>query len=140
MLPFECVARRRYGSELRRGESSFLLTYELDVPVIGRDAPSSVRVEFHRRPYYKTYGLEPSDYPRVFADRGARSPHRMPSDDSLCLYYPGDPRDQRWTAEQGLDELVNLTARHLFAEDYWRERGNVWPFDEAPHGYQGAAA
>jgi len=112
--------------------------YTLDLPVIGRDKPVPVRVELHRDPGYETFGLDPVDYPRVFADEGARSPHRM-QDDSLCLYYPGDPVSRRWTADQGLDELLNLTARHLLAEDYWRENDEVWPFDEAAHGYPGAA-
>ena len=71
----------------------------------------------------------------VFADPGARSPHRMP-DDSLCLYYPGDPREQRCVSEDGLDELLNITARHLFAEDFWRTNDENWPLEEAPHGYQ----
>jgi hypothetical protein len=137
ILPFEGAARRRYGTSLHRVESSARLTYTVELPVIGRDLAVPVRIEFHRYPDYLTYGLKGMDYPRVFADKGTRSPHRMP-DDSLCLYYPGDPADRRWTAEDGLDELLNLTARHLFAEEYWREN-HAWPFEEAPHGYRGAA-
>jgi hypothetical protein len=138
IVTFQAHARRRYGGALRRVERPGQLTYLLALPVIGRDEPVTTRVELHRDPVYSTYGLEAVDYPRVFADEGAQSPHRMP-DDSLCLYYPGDPKSHRWTADQGLNELLNLTARHLFAEDYWRENDGVWPFDEADHGYRGAA-
>lgn len=137
VIRFEAAAAARYGSALRRTQSRGRLTYEVALPVIGRDEPVPVRVEFHRHPGYLTFGLDPIDYPRVFADEGAPSPHRMPDDDSLCLYYPGDPEHRRWTAEKGLDELLNLTARHLLAEDFWRENDNVWPFDEAAHGMAG---
>lgn len=135
---FEAGARVRYGLALSRTLVAGRLTYEVAVDVVGRDTPTSVRVEFPRHPDYLTYGLDPIDYPRVFADERLRSPHRMP-DGSLCLYYPGDPASRRWTADKGLEELLRLTARHLFAEDYWRENEEVWPFDEAGHGFRGAA-
>jgi len=137
-MAFEAHARRRYGSALQRIERLREIVYIVDIDVIGRDQPVTVRVELHREPDYETYGLNSIDYPRVYADEGARSPHRM-SDGSLCLYYPGDPDSRRWTADQGLDELLILTARHLLGEDYWRENGEVWPFEEAEHGYRGLA-
>lgn len=139
LLPLESRARRRYGATMSRTEGRDSLVYEFDaIDVIARD-PVSVRVEFHRNPSYELYGLHPMDYPRVFADVGAASPHRMP-DDSLCLYYPRDPRDRRWVADDGLDELLNITARHLFAEDYWRSNDQVWPVEQAPHGIPEEAA
>jgi hypothetical protein len=133
LYPLEAGARRRYGEALRRTERPGRLSYRLDLSVTARSGLVPVRVEFHRVPPYERWGLDPRDYPRVFADPGAASPHRMP-DDSLCLYFPDDPRAQRWTADKGLDELFALTARHLFAEDYWRSSNETWPFDEAPHG------
>lgn len=138
VLAFESQARRRYGAALRRTEHPGQLVYTVELPVIGRDEPVPVRVELHRDRSYETFGLDPVDYPRVFADEDAQSPHRMP-DGSLCLYYPADPDSRRWTSDKGLDELLNLTARHLLAEDFWRENDGVWPFDEAAHGYRGAA-
>lgn len=139
IYPLENRARRRYGSTMHRIETSGRLIYRFDaVPVIARETPVAVRVEFHQFPAYETYTLHPMDYPRVFADLGASSPHRMP-DDSLCLYYPADPIEQRWVAADGLDELVSITARHLFAEEYWRS-ARTWPLQEAPHGYRRAAA
>lgn len=133
IYPLEREARRQYGSRLRRIERPNLLIYVADVPVTARPAPVRVRVEFHRDPPYPTYGLAPSDYPRVFADLGVESPHRMP-DDSLCLFHPRDSAERRWTPDKGLGELLGLAARHLFAEDYWRSSNHRWPFDEAPHG------
>lgn len=138
IYPLERSARQRYGSHLRRVERPRMLIYIVDVPVTARSTPVRVRVEFHRHAAYPTYGLAPCDYPRVFADIGAESPHRMP-DDSLCLFHPSDPVERRWTADKGLDELLNLAARHLFAEDYWRSSNHHWPFDEAPHGLEEAA-
>ena len=87
---FEARARASYGVALRRIEVPGRLTYELAVDVIGRDAKTSVRIEFPRHPAYLTYGLDPIDFPRVFADENLRSPHRMP-DRSLCRTTPVTP-------------------------------------------------
>lgn len=97
-----------------------------------------VAISFYAQPFYDTYGLAPEDYPRVFADPGLASPHRMP-DDSLCLFFPGDPLERRWTAKNGLLALINLAGDHLFFETYWRHTGGhrngTWLSPEAPHGY-----
>ncbi len=69
-------------------------------------------VKFEARPRYDTYGLMPDDYPRVYADPKELSPHRMP-DGSLCLFYPGDPIDRRWTAKRGLLSLLELAVDHV---------------------------
>lgn len=141
-LPFQRDARRHYGDEIKVDLRRDQLIYRhrgLDVP--GRDRAVPVTILFEARPLYDTYGLAAQDYPRVFADAGLESPHRMP-DDSLCLFYPGDPPDRRWTAEDGLLALLNLTGDHLFFETYWRHtggrRGGKWLAPEAPHGYQGS--
>lgn len=133
LYPLERAARLQYGPQLRRIERPNVLIYVVGLPVTARSERVRVRVEFHRYPPYPTYNLPPSEYPRVFADVGAKSPHRM-LDDSLCLYHPSDPVERRWTPDKGLGELLNLVARHLFAEDYWRSSNHRWPFDEAPHG------
>ena len=107
--------------------------------VPGRNDLIPVRVEFHERPTYPTWGLAPKHYPRVFADPGAASAHRMPADDALCLYHPDDPAERRWTATDGLVSLFNIVVNHLFCELRWRNTGGsdggVWPLDEAPHGF-----
>ena len=141
-LPFQRDGRRHYGNEITVDlRLDHLLYRHQGLEVSGRERPVPVTILFEAQPFYNTYGLSPQDYPRVFADLGLDSPHRMP-DDSLCLFYPGDPPDQRWTADDGLLALFNLTADHLFFETYWRHTGGrrcgTWLAPEAPHGYQGA--
>lgn len=113
----------------------------IDIP--GRREPAPVRIEFHERPDYDTYGLPAIDYPRVFADPGAISKHRLPAD-ALCLWFPRDPEDRRWNHGDGVVALLNLARNHLFFEDHWRTTGGFggpglpegeWLGDEAPHGF-----
>lgn len=122
-----------------------VLTYHhagLDVP--GRRHRVPVQVHFYEDPDHYTYGLPAADYPRVVADPGAESKHRMP-DGALCLFFPGDPPEKRWQHTDGLVSLFEIVRRHLVLEDYWRESGGfgdrrgkgagVWLGDEAPHGF-----
>lgn len=113
----------------------------LDVPA--RREPVPVRIEFHENPDYNTYGLHAGDYPRVLADPGAISKHRLPGD-ALCLWFPRDPEERRWHHSDGLLTLFNTARNHLFFEDYWRSTGGhggpgqpegIWLGDEAPHGF-----
>lgn len=140
-LPFQRDARRYYGDAVTGELKQGCLLYRhqgLDVP--GRRDPVPVLVRFFAEPKYDTFGLAPWDSPRVFADQGLPSPHRMP-DDSLCLFYPADPPDRRWTADDGLLQLLQLVGDHLYFETYWRHTGGhlggTWLAPEAPHGYQG---
>lgn len=90
--PLERDARRADGDRLRIELDHRRLTYRhTGVEVPGRRDLVPVRIEFFADPPYNCYGLPPEDYPRVFADPDQLSPHRMP-DDSLCLFYPADPR------------------------------------------------
>jgi hypothetical protein len=113
----------------------------IDVPC--RIDPVPVRIEFHEHPNYDTYGLPAIDYPRVHADPGVSSKHRLPGD-ALCLWFPHDPEERRWTHHQGLVALLNTTRNHLFFEDHWRATGGhggtgrpegIWLGDEAGHGF-----
>jgi len=122
-----------------------LLIYQhagLDVP--GREDAVPVSIEFHESPTYDTYRLDPADYPRVLADLGAASPHRLPGD-ALCLWYPRDADDRRWTHTVGLIALLNLARNHLLYEGHWRATGGFgppageWLGDEAPHGFPDGA-
>lgn len=127
-----------------RHSRSRVLVYKhagLDVPA--RRDPVMVRIEFHESPTYDTYGLAAIDYPRVFADPGASSKHRLPGD-ALCLWFPRDPDDRRWHHHDGLLALLNTVRNHLFFEDHWRatgghggpgQREGIWLGDEAPHGF-----
>jgi hypothetical protein len=131
-----------YGFEY--GAPRVLVYSHGGVEVTARRHPVPVRVEFHEHPGYNTYGLPARDYPRVFADPGANSKHRM-GDDSLCLWHPHDPPELRWTLADGLTVLFNVIRNHLFYEDYWRATGGhgdgaghgegEWLGDEAPHGF-----
>ena len=135
--PFERDAQRvhrlRLTSHLAKGRR---LVYEhvgLEDP--GRTDRVPARIEFYAAPPYETFGLDPQDYPRVFADPKARSKHRM-ADDALCLYAPFDPPDQRWTNDDGLLLLLNLVVDHLASELVWRNT-DIWPRPESPHGLPG---
>lgn len=142
----EAGARRRYGRHLTveilpdmKGDGHKPvpgpLVYRVDgVDVRGKVKPTLVEVRFLPvlpTPYRSL--VSPEDYPKVFAESGAQSPHRFP-DRSLCLYYPGDDRDLRWSADMGLEALLDMTAEHLYFEEYWRTH-KKWLGAEAPHGF-----
>lgn len=142
----EAGARRRYGRHLSaeilpdmrgdgHGPVPGPLVYRIDgVDVRGRVMPTPVEVRFFPvlpAPFARL--ISPEDYPKVFAEPGAGSPHRFP-DQSLCLYFPGDDRDRRWAAAMGLDTLLEMTAEHLYFEAYWRSHKS-WLGTEAPHGF-----
>jgi hypothetical protein len=62
--------------------------------------------------------------------------HRNRSSDpirelSLCLWYPSDPPEDRWTLDGGLRQLRDLAATHAFCESQCR-RGEPWPKRESP--------
>jgi len=140
--PLERDARRRLGPAVRHSlgsarlwppEDNRLLTYFVDgLDVVGDPDPIEVEIRFYAAPPYPTYGLPAQDYPRVFAKPGASSKHRHP-DGSLCLWAPWDPPERRWTCDDGLLELIELTRQHLFLENYWR-RYRRWLLQDAPHG------
>ena len=76
----------------------------------------------------------------VYADGPPDSPHRYaphPKDhgqrSSLCIWFPDDAPDQRWTASDGLLSLIEMTRVHLFKEAHWRETGE-WLGAEVAHG------
>lgn len=70
--------------------------------------------------------------PSVFVDGPAESPHRYPNG-SLCMWYPGDPPEQRWTHTDGAGALVANIAAHLVKEEWYRLTGE-WKGDEVGHG------
>lgn len=132
----EASARREYGAQLCRRTSRDHLSYRVPVEVRGRRDPVLVHIVFYARPEYATYGLPASEYPRVYADLGAESPHRL-ADDALCLYFPRSAAARRWTPAKGLLALLDLTRDHLLFEGYWRltggEHRGVWLGEEKPH-------
>lgn len=52
----------------------------------------------------------------------------------LCLWFPGDRPDRRWSWSWGFDAFVRLVRDHLWHEEDARRFG-VWPVEDAPHGW-----
>ena len=148
-VEFRRTVRSSLRGPTRRGgrDRVWVLTHlGLDVP--SRPDLVPVTIEFHESPNYSTYGLAPRDFPLVFADLGEDSPHRH-GNDALCLWFPGDPGEQRWHHSDGLLALYNLARNHVFFETHWRATGGhggpgqsegEWLGDEAAHGYFEALA
>lgn len=72
-------------------------------------------------------------FPRGDSARSGRTwTHRNPGGE-LCLYYRGDDPALVWLPEDGLEQLVAITQRHLAYEEFAR-RKRRWPVEDAPHG------
>lgn len=65
---------------------------------------------------------------RVMA-HGLKDLRHVNHDGSLCLWYPGDGDERRWTAKKGLLSLLDLVALHLYKEARFKET-KVWPGEE----------
>lgn len=72
------------------------------------------------------------NYPTIYVDGPTDSPHRYPNG-SLCMWYPGDPPELRWTTADGAGTLVANIAAHLVKEEWYRLTGE-WKGDEVRHG------
>lgn len=56
------------------------------------------------------------------------------SANKLCMWYPSDPDDRRWTSDKGLLSLIDTALVHLFRERYYHDHPeDGWPGEEAPH-------
>ena len=124
-LRFERGARLRHpdltASATGRGLGA-TVSYRVTVQVPEYE---SRRVRVTVRNGVSPYGVE------ITADGPSDSPHRY-SDDALCIWDPRDPDELKWTASDGLDELLTHVAMHLFKEGYWRET-REWLGPESPH-------
>lgn len=69
--------------------------------------------------------------PHVYTEAPAASPHRY-GDGALCMWFPGDPPELRWTRDHGPVALLGQIVAHLLREEWWRQTGE-WPGREAPH-------
>lgn len=76
----------------------------------------------------------PEERPRVFCLDGPYVPEHRYSRYELCLYYPQDPIERRWTRDQGLLGLFDMARAHVAAEELVATEGGPWALDEAPHG------
>lgn len=83
--------------------------------------PQRVTIEFN---------ADSPDTPHIFVP-GPGSPHRY-DDGSLCIWYPRDPPEQRWTWRDGGLALSGRICAHLIREAWWRKT-DEWVGDEAPH-------
>lgn len=70
------------------------------------------------------------DTPWIYVP-GPDSPHRY-SDGSLCMWYPNDPPERRWTWYDGGAALAGHICAHLIRESWWRQTGE-WVGEEAAH-------
>jgi hypothetical protein len=73
-----------------------------------------------------------ADTALVFPDGPRESPHRY-AGMALCMWYPDDPVNARWTPDNGIDDLLYRVRNHLFREAWWRDT-KEWLGAEAPHG------
>jgi hypothetical protein len=117
-------------SRRSRGSALWTETTVLRLPAGGTMA--GLRVEDLPEQGIKiVFGPARPDVPRVYASTPASSPHRY-LDDSLCMWFPGDPPEQRWTHHDGPMALLGHIVAHLLREKWWRQTGE-WPGQEAPH-------
>ena len=70
--------------------------------------------------------------PEVKVDGPENSPHRY-SNGAPCMWYPEDPKTERWIFRDGILHLLVMIEAHLFRESWWRETGE-WLGPEQPHG------
>lgn len=70
---------------------------------------------------------------RDSAQNGRVFGHRNPTGE-YCLFYARDHPSLTWRPEDGLEELLAITQRHVAAEEYARRHGGAWPVEDAPHG------
>lgn len=79
-----------------------------------------------------TFSRRSPSEPKVSVDGPADSPHRY-SDGTLCMWYPDDPPELRWTLADGAGSLVATITAHLIREQWYRNTGE-WIGDEVNHG------
>lgn len=105
------------------------------IDVQGRTERVAVTVVFRPTRWYpgELRLLDGRNFPSVYAGQMDEAPHRF-ADGSLCLYYPRDPVQRRWTTQRGLRTLLSLAADHLFFEDVYRDTGE-WIAPQAEHGF-----
>lgn len=86
----------------------------------------------HTRQVTLTFSASKNFFPAIFVAGPSASPHRY-DDNSLCIWRPWDPKENRWLFQEGLLSLLVLVQIHLFKEAWWREH-DEWLGPEVPHG------
>lgn len=113
------AAQTRISRADRKHRGGFQAAFTLTVAGL---PPRRVRIVF----------AGPGSVPSVYTDGPAASPHRY-SDGALCMWYPEDPENARWTRRDGAPALLGQITAHLLREEWWRKTGE-WVGDEVPHG------
>ncbi len=105
---------------LHRKRDDHSLVYTLNIPLPDQSKTQLVTI--------KVTGGDP----RVFA-HGIKDLRHVNGDGSLCLWYPTDSSERRWTHNKGLVSLLDLVALHLYKESIFKETG-VWLGEEVHNG------
>jgi hypothetical protein len=115
----------------RKTDGEKCLCYRVDVEVPFYNTTRRIEIIFFPRPSPGT--------PLVLSDGPDSSPHRYSDFERrlLCIWYPKDPPERRWTPSDGLLHLLGLTQLHLFREYWWRET-TEWLGPEANHSRSAA--
>jgi hypothetical protein len=79
--------------------------------------------------------LRPLDPITHMPGQACRRHRNMDQYRSLCLWYPEDPPERRWSLDGGLQELRDLTVVHAFCEACC-SRGEKWHKPEAPRPHR----
>lgn len=121
-IPFKRIARAHLDYR-----------YEFEVEIPGSAEVRTAKVFWSARhpdsPVTRIFGPEP-----VCRRHRNRSDTDWLVDLSLCLWFPQDEPEERWTIDGGLGQLRDLATIHAFCE--WRcSLGEDWPKREAvaPH-------
>ena len=129
-IAFERDARREYatlrGSRGDRGVGGFVYRLVVEVPTYEH---RRLTIVFPRR--------SPRT-PHVFVNGPKVARHRF-DDGSLCMWYWRDPPGRKWVFRNGLLDLIDHAAIHLFREGWFVDTGE-WLGDEIMHSQTVGAA
>jgi len=75
-----------------------------------------------------------SSTPSIIVDGPKESPHRY-GERELCMWYPYDPKENRWIHSDGLLHLLVMIQAHLYREAWWRET-DEWLGPQCEHDSQ----
>ncbi len=98
------------------GHNDTALVYKVSIPVPAYGTAVVVNLELRQA------GA------KVFAPGLADLRHTY-KDGSLCMWYPGDSKDNTWHYADGIRSLLDITALHLYKELRFAETGR-WPGKE----------
>lgn len=105
---------REGGLSVERKFDKGALSYQFAVGVPASSEERGLRVEF----------VSGAKHPAVFADGPRCLRHRW-GNDSLCMWDPNGPENERWVCGDGLPALVTLARLHMYCEAECRA-GRPW--------------